>query len=58
MATISSLRSAIALYRRRRGTAQQVRRELGLMTDAELSDLGISRFAIPRLAEEAASSTL
>ncbi len=57
MVSLSSFRSALSHYRRRRYAAQQVRRELGLMTEDELTDLGISRSAIPRLAREAAAST-
>lgn len=56
MITFSNARTAFDQYRRRRQAARQVTYELGVMTDSELSDLGISRTAIPGLAREAAAS--
>lgn len=58
MFDFSEARNAYALYRRRRMAARQVSRELGLMSDAELNDLGISRASISRLAQEAASQVM
>lgn len=58
MITLSSVRSTYSLFRRRRSAANQVRLELGRLTDAELNDIGISRSAISRLAREAAEATI
>lgn len=55
MISFKSARAAFALYRRRRSAAYQVSHELGLMTDSELNDIGISRSAVSRLAQEAAA---
>lgn len=54
MISLSSLRQRLALFIHRSRAAADVRRELSVMTDAELNDLGISRTAIARLAREAA----
>ena len=55
MIDFTSARAAYALYRRRRAASLQVYRELEAMTDSELNDIGISRFAIRDLAREAAA---
>lgn len=58
MVLFLNARHALELYRRRQNAARQVRRELGLMTDAELTDIGISRSAISDLAREAANAAI
>lgn len=58
MFSITAARNALSHYRRRQNAARLVRRELGIMTDSELNDLGISRTAISRLAKEAAASAV
>lgn len=55
MFSFVSARAAFVGFMRRRAAAAQVNRELRIMTDAELNDLGISRAAISRLAREAAA---
>lgn len=54
MAQLRAARSAFSLFLRRREAARQVTRELGMMTNRELDDLGISRTQVRDLAREAA----
>ncbi|WP_425093387.1 DUF1127 domain-containing protein [Tropicimonas sp. S265A] len=54
MARLAATRSAISLFLRRRAVVRQVTAELNYMSERDLTDLGISRTAIPRLAREAA----
>ncbi|PTQ75232.1 DUF1127 domain-containing protein [Celeribacter persicus] len=50
---LDALRTTIAHRRAQRAEADQVYRELSLMTDRELSDIGISRHVIRDIAREA-----
>lgn len=51
---LAEMVAAVAERRRQRQTAARVRAELLAYSDRELADLGISRFDIGRLADEAA----
>jgi uncharacterized protein YjiS (DUF1127 family) len=57
MANLRAARSALSLFLRRREAARQVTRELGMMTNRDLDDLGISRAQVRDLAREAALAT-
>ncbi|MEL6168651.1 MAG: DUF1127 domain-containing protein [Pseudomonadota bacterium] len=58
MTPFSSTHAALALFRRRRSAAKQVRQELGAMTSSELNDLGLSPVDIDRIAREAAAQVV
>ena len=56
LSILDRARAAFSHWRARRAAYQQVVNELSVLTDRELGDLGLSRYDIPGIANQAADA--